>query len=134
MNNDKRLILNIIWVVIGALLLGACIAGVLESELYSGLGGGLIGVGFVQILRNIRYKTDADYKEKMDIEVGDERMKFIRKTSWAWTGWLSVIIAGIGSIIALVTGQYILQQYLAFSVCVILLVFLAVYFVLKKKY
>ena len=43
--NNKKLALSIFWVVLGAVLLGLSVTGVLDSDVYSGMGGALMAVG-----------------------------------------------------------------------------------------
>ena len=76
--NNKRLALSVFWVVLGAALLVLSIAEVLDSSVYAGMGGALIAVGVFQVLRNLRYRKDSDYREKIDTEAGDERNHFLR--------------------------------------------------------
>lgn len=134
MNQDKRLVLNIIWILLGAILIGLTAIGTLDSTVYSGFGGGLIGVGVLQLAKKIKYKTDAEYREKVDIEEKDERNRFIRKTSLAWTGYIAILADAVAAIVAMVAGQQTLTLIFTYSVCFMLCVYLIVYFGLKKKY
>lgn len=134
MNQDKRLVLNIIWILLGAILIGLTAIGTLDSTVYSGFGGGLIGVGVLQLAKKIKYKTDAEYREKVDIEEKDERNRFIRKTSLAWTGYIAILADAVAVIVAMVLGQQTLMHIFSSSVCFMLCVYLIVYFSLKKKY
>ncbi len=84
--NNKKLLLSIFWILAGAALLVLTVAEVLKEPVYAGMGGALITVGVLQTIRNVRYRKDAEYREKVDTEVNDERMSFIRMKSWSWTG------------------------------------------------
>lgn len=132
--NNKRLMLNVLWIVLGAALLGLSAAGKLDSELYSGMGGALMGIGFLQLIRTLRYRTDADYQAKMDVVVSDERNQFLKMKSWAWTGYIVVMTSAAGSVIALVLGKHQLQMTLSSFVCALLVVYWIVYLVLSRKY
>ena len=134
MNLNKRLALSVFWVVLGAVLLELSITGILDSSMYAGMGGALIAVGALQIARNIRYRTDVEYKEKIDVETKDERNRFLRMKSWSWAGYMVVLIEGIGAVISMILGQETVQLVLSYSVCLILLVYWAAYLVLSKKY
>lgn len=134
MNSNKRLILSIIWVVIGIALLVLSIAGALDSTLYAGMGGALIAVGILQIIRNVRYRTDAAYREKWDTEVSDERNRFLRMKSWSWAGYIVVLIEAAGVIVAMVLGKHELSQVLSYSVCLILVAYLVSYAIVSRKY
>ena len=134
MYNNKRLALSIFWVVLGLVLFALSMAGTLDSSYFSGMGVALAVVGTLQIIRNLRYRKDKDYKEKIDIEVTDERNRFLRLQSWAWTGYIVVLIEAVGSIVAAVLGQEIVRQVLSFSVCLIVCVYWISWLVLSRKY
>ena len=80
---------------LGAALLILSLVDVLDSSIYAGMGGGLIAVGALQIVRNLRYRKNEQYREKIDTEVRDERNQFIRNKSWAWTGYILIIISRV---------------------------------------
>ena len=56
MYNNKRLALSIFWVLLGIVLIGLSVMEVLDNSIYAGMGGALIGVGILQIVRIVRYK------------------------------------------------------------------------------
>ena len=132
--NNKKLALSIIWVVLGAVLVGLSIAQVLDSSMYAGMGGALIAVGILQCMRNLKYRKNADYREKIDTEAGDERNRFLRMKSWAWTGYIVVLVQAVGSIIAMVRGQQLVQEVLLCSVALIVGVYWITYMILSRKY
>ncbi|MBR3641613.1 MAG: hypothetical protein IKN53_06260 [Oscillibacter sp.] len=132
--NNKKLALSIFWVVLGAVLTALSVAEVLESSPYAGMGGALIAIGALQIARNLKYRKDAAYREKIDVEFGDERNAFLRMKSWAWAGYAVVLIEGIGSVVAKLLGQETVQLVLAYSVCLLILAYWLAYLVLKRKY
>jgi hypothetical protein len=131
--NNRRLALSIFWVILGAALVALSAVGVLDSSLYSGMGGALIVVGILQIARNMKYRRDPDYREKIDTE-NDERGKFLRMKSWSWAGYLVVLIEGVGVIVAMVLGEHTVQLILSYSVCLILCLYWIAYLVLSRKY
>ena len=132
--NNKKLVLSIFWVILGAVLIWLSIAEVLETAYWSGMGGALIAVGVLQVIRNLRYRNNPEYQEKLDIEYGDERNKYLRMMSWAWTGYLVVLIEATGVVVALIMGQHTVQVILAYSVCLIVGIYWIVYMILKRKY
>ena len=134
MYNNKRLILSIFWVVLGLVLFVLSEAEILDSSYFSGMGVALAVVGTLQVIRNLRYRKDAEYKEKIDIEVTDERNRFLRLQSWAWTGYIVVMVEAAGSIAAAVLGQEIVRQVLSYSVCLIICVYWISWFILSRKY
>lgn len=134
MYNNKRLALSIFWVVLGLVLFVLSEAEILDSSYFSGMGVALAVVGTLQVIRNLRYRKDAEYKEKIDIEVTDERNRFLRLQSWAWTGYIVVMVEAAGSIAAHVLGQEIVGQVLSYSVCLIICVYWISWFILSRKY
>ena len=134
MGNIGRLLLSIFWVVLGAALLVLSVTGVLDSSLYAGMGGGLITVGALQIARNLRYRRDPAYREKIDTEVSDERNRFLRMKSWSWAGYITVLAEGVGVLVAMIRGADTVQQVLACSVCLLLAAYYFSYVILSKKY
>ena len=76
MKEKVRFAFSIFWVLVGAVLCGLGVAEVIDS-FWSGMGGGLVGVGLVQTVRHIRYRKDPEYREKTDTENQDERNRFI---------------------------------------------------------
>ena len=134
MNNNRRLVLSIFWVVLGLVLVVLSIAEVLDSSVYAGMGGALTAVGALQVIRNLRYRGNEEYREKVDTEVNDERNRFLRMKSWSWTGYIVVMIEGIGCIAAMILGEHMIQKILSYSVCLMLCVYWISYLILSRKY
>lgn len=134
MYNNRRLALSIFWVLLGVTLLVLSITEVLDSSMYAGMGSVLIVVGGLQIIRNIRYRKDTAYQEKVDTENSDERNRFLSMKSWSWTGYIVVIIQGIGVIVATVLREDTIRQILSYSVCLMVTVYWISYLVLSRKY
>jgi uncharacterized membrane protein len=134
MYNNRRLALSIFWVLLGVTLLVLSITEVLDSSMYAGMGSVLIVVGGLQIIRNIRYRKDAAYQEKADTETSDERNRFLSMKSWSWTGYIVVIIQGIGVVVATVLREDTIRQILSYSVCLMVTVYWISYLVLSRKY
>ena len=132
--NNKRLALSAFWVVLGAVLLGLSVAGKLDSSIYAGMGGALIAVGALQVIRYVRYRNQAEYKEKVDTEAGDERNAFLRMKSWSLAGSVAFMLQGIGVIVAAILGERTVQLVLTCSALLILAVYLVSLAVLNKKY
>ena len=134
MYGNKNLVLSIFWIVLGVILTALSIAEVLEPSTYSGFGGALIGVGALQVIKNLKYRNNPEYKEEIDTQTNDERNKYIRMKSWSWTGYILVLGSGICSVIAMIFGNHELQMYLSYTVCVIITVYWVTYIIMNKKY
>lgn len=133
MKNDKRVILSVIWVLVGTVLIGLAFAGKVDS-FWNGMGSGLFAIGILQLLRFYRFNKNQAYREKMEIAVSDERNHFIRSRAWAWAGYLYIVIVGCSIIVLRVIGQELLSMAAAFSVCLVLILFWISYMILRKKY
>ena len=131
--NNKRFIASIVEIILGVVL-WVCGAIDLIDSYWTGMGGGLIGVGIVFLIRSIRYKRDPEYKEEFDIEMSDERNKFIRLKAWSWAGYLFVMIAAVGSIVFKLAGREDLMMFCSGAVCLVLVLYWVSYMVLKNKY
>lgn len=133
MKFNKRLIANITEIVIGIILVICGAVGILDSY-WSGMGTALIVVGGLMMIRQVRYSTNAEYKESVDVEIQDERNKFLRMKAWSWAGYFSVLIGAVASIVLRILGQNQLSQFAGLSVCLLMVLYWASYFILKKKY
>ena len=132
--NNKRLALSIFWAVVGLMLTVLSVTEVLDSSIYSGMGGGLMAVGVLQSIRNVKYRKDADYREKIDTEANDERNRFLRMKSWSWAGYIAILVEAAGVIVAIILGEETIRLILSFSVCLILVAYWVSYLVLSRKY
>ena len=133
MKFNKRLIANITEIVVGVILTVCGAVGILDSY-WSGMGSALIIVGGLMMIRQIRYSTNDKYKESVDVEIQDERNKFLRIKAWSWAGYFSVLIGAVGSIVLRILGQNQLSQFAGFSVCLLMVLYWVSYWILKKKY
>ena len=134
MYDNKRLFLSVFWVILGAVLLVLSVTGVLDSARYTGLGAAFMVVGALQITKNLKYRRDVAYREKIDTEVSDERNRFLRMKSWSWAGYITVLAEGIGSLVALAMKQETVQLVLAYSVCLLIAAYYFSYLILSRKY
>ena len=134
MYDNKRLILSIFWIILGVVLMVLTMNGTLDHSVYSAMGGAFIAVGVIQVIRQVKYRTNSEYKEKIDTEVNDERNRFIRMKSWSWAGYITIFVEFVGIIIAMIAKEYMIQTVLSYSVCLIIIVYLISYVILNKKY
>ena len=132
-NYTKRLILSIIWTVLGAVIVVLSCLEILD-EFWSGFGGGLVAVGLLQLFRNIRYRTNNDYKEKVDVEVNDERNKFLSTKAWAWTGYTFIICCAIATIVFRVAGYEEYSFIASMAICLMAVIYFVTYMILRRKY
>lgn len=129
----KRMFLSIAWIIIGAVVFALGIFEIVD-EFWSGFGGALLAVGILQLIRHIRYRTNEEYKEKVDIEVNDERNKFLSSKAWAWTGYIFVLCCAVATIAYKVIGKDELSSICSMAICLMLVIYWIVYLILKRKY
>ena len=129
----KKMALSIFWMVLGGALIGCELAGLL-SEMWSGMGGGFLIIGAWQVYRQLKYRRNEEYREKVDIAMQDERNHFIRGKAWAWAGYLFVIITAVGSLILRFAGKSELADMAACGMALLVFLYWGSYMVLSRKY
>lgn len=129
----KTYFVSIIYIIIGAILLGLGFAGKVD-EFWNGMGSALLVIGVIQMIRRYRLDKNEAYREKMEIETNDERNKFIRNKAWAWAGYLFVMIMAVASIVLKVLEQDLLSTAAGGAVCLMILLFWGAFFFLNRKY
>ena len=132
--NKKKRIVSILWIILGAALLIMDITGVLDNSIFSGMGGGLLAIGIMQIVKNVKYNSNAEYKEQVDIAYEDERNRYLRMKAWAWAGYLFILGAAIVSIVLFVAKLTMYGQIVSYCMCAVLALYWISYMVLQKKY
>ena len=133
MKNNKRLIACIVEIVLGIALTVCGALGVVDSY-WSGMGTALITVGALFLIRQIRYKTDKTYQENVDVEVNDERNKYLSMKAWSWAGYLFVMICAVTSIVLRIIGQDLYSVIASYGVCLMVILYWLSYLILRKKY
>ncbi len=133
MKNNRRIIVSIIYVFLGAVLFGLGFAEIVDA-FWSGMGSALIAIGVVRAIQFLRFRKDASYREKMEVEMKDERNMFIRNKAWAWSGYLFILVAAVLTIVFKILDQDLLSMSAAFSVCLVLVFYWISYMVLNRKY
>lgn len=133
MNNNKRLIANVLEIATGIVLTVLGYSNFID-EYWGGMGTALIFVGCLSLLRLLRYNRNEEYKEKVDIESGDERNRYLRMKAWSWAGYFFVLIAALASIMLKIIGLDQYSLFASYCVCLIVLLHWTSYLILKQKY
>ena len=131
--SNKRFISSIVEILLGIALLMLGSIGIIDS-FWTGMGTALIFVGVLYLIRQIRYKTDASYKEKFDTATKDERNRFLAMKAWSWTGYLLVLIMGVAAIALKIAGYEQLMLFCSCTVGLIVAIYWITYLILKRKY
>ena len=130
---NRRWIASVVEIALGLVLTVCGALGVVDTY-WSGMGGGLLGVGIIQLVRYIRYYNNETYKSKVDVEVNDERNKFIALRAWAWAGFLYVMAGAVGSIALHLLGKPELATMAGCSVCLLMAFYWMSRIYLRRKY
>ena len=133
MKATKRMIANIVEIILGVILTILGYTGILDSY-WSGMGTALIFVGIIFLFRTFRYKTNTEYKEKVDVEVNDERNKYLRMMAWSWTGYFFVLIAAFASIIFRILGYNQYSMMAGYAVCLLITLYWISFLILRRKH
>ena len=128
-----RMIASILELIIGISLI-VCSCFGLVDEFWSGFGVSLAIIGAIFLLRNVKYRTNRQYREDVDIQMGDERNKYLSMKAWSWAGYLFVIISAIGTIGFKLAGKEDLMMLCSGAVCLIVFLYWISYVILRKKY
>lgn len=133
MNNKRRMLVSILWILLGiGLIVGALVAKM--DSFWSGLGTAFLFVGALQMVRWIRYARNPEYREKVEVENKDERNRSLSAKAWAWAGYLFVLLCAVASILLRVLKQELLSMAAGGAVCLIITLYWITYLILKKKY
>lgn len=133
MKYEKKIYWSIAWIILGAVLIVLSAFGVLD-EFWNGAGSGLVVVSIIQLIRQMRYRKDKEYREKVDVEINDERNKYISTKAWAWAGYLFVLIMAVGSLVLRALGYDEISIFASSSVCILIVLYWGSYMILRKKY
>lgn len=131
--DNKRFIVSIVEIIIGVISIGCSVLGIVD-EFWSSMGAAMLVVGVAFLIRQIKYKTNEEYREKYDVERSDERNRYLSGKAWAWAGYLFVMIAAVATIMLKLTGREELMLMASGSVCLIVLLYWVSYVILKRKY
>lgn len=133
MKSNVRIAAYIIYVFLGIGLICLGYTGVLD-EFWSGMGSALMIIGVLRLFRIYRYSKQVNYREKVDIEMNDERNRFIRNKAWAWAGYLFILIMGVTVIVLRIIGQDTISLIASYMVCLMLILYWVSYLILTRKY
>lgn len=133
MKTTRRMIVYLLEIAVGiGLIVAQQFCGI--DEYWSGLGTGLVFVAVLMLIKQVRCQKNESYREAVDVEISDERNRFIRTKAWAWAGYGFIIISAFASILLKVLGHEEFSLVTSYSVCTIMVLYWVSYFILKKKY
>ena len=123
-------------VILGSLGTVLCICGALGilDAFWCGMGCSFLAVAGLRLVQYLRYRKDADYRERVDVAASDERNRFISGRAWAWAGYLFILIAAVGAIALLIVGREDLMRLCLGAVWLMALLYALCYMILQRKY
>ena len=132
MITKKKLIVNIVFAVLGVVIMILSLTGRAESDMLSGFGAGILAVGAVNVSRYIRYQKDPAFREKIDIAATDERYKYLSMKAWSLTGYILTLGSALLCLVCMLIGHEETARIFGQAVCAVLVVYCIVYLVLSK--
>ena len=133
MNMNKRIAAKAMLMVLGAVMAVCSAVGMME-EFWGGMGVALIVAGGIQLMRMIRYKTNSDYRARVNVEKDDERNRYISMKAWSMAGYMFVLIAGVATITLKIAGRDELMGMASAGMCLMLVLYWGSWMVLRRKY
>ena len=70
----------------------------------------------------------------MDVQINDERNKYLRVKAWSWAGYLFVLISAVASIALKIAGFDQYSMIVGAGVCLIITLYWISYMLLSRKY
>jgi len=105
-----------------------------DDSFWNGLATGIIFICAVRIYFLFKYKNNEKYAKEINIQNNDERNRFLANKAKSIAFYLYMIVSGILVIILRAFGEIEASVILGYSVCGLLILYLVVYFVIRKKY
>ena len=133
MKSSRRILTYVIYLLLGGILWGLAFADMVDS-FWAGMGSALFLMGVLRLVQTYRLSKDETYREKMEIEITDERNRFLRNKAWAWAGYLFILISAFAVITLKVMEQELLSMAASFALCLMLVLYWVSFMVLKRKY
>lgn len=128
----KNLIFSVVWVILGAVLF-MCSYNNMIDQFWSGFGGGIFVVGILQLIKQVRYWRNEEYRKNFDINCTDERNQFVKRKAWASAACSYILIAAIGIVILKVLGKDLFISVIATSIGTLMILFWIFYLYYKAK-
>ena len=119
---NKSYLTSVVYIIIGIALFILSLMSKLD-EFWSGMGSALFVMGVIQLLRFRRINNNPEYREKVELELHDERNHFLRNKAWAYAGYLYVIGSAVMTIVFKLIGYDQLSIFTSATTCIMLVLF-----------
>ena len=130
---NKSYLTSVVYIIIGIVLFILSLMSKVDA-FWSGMGSALFVVGVIQLLRFRRINNNPEYREKVELELHDERNHFLRNKAWAYAGYLYVIGSAVMTIVFKVMGYDTLSMFTSSTTCIMLVLFWVSFYYLRSKY
>ena len=130
---NKSYLTSVVYIIIGIALFILSLMYKLD-EFWSGMGSALFVMGVIQLLRFRRINNNPEYREKVELELHDERNHFLRNKAWAYAGYLYVIGSVVMTIVFKLIGYDQLSIFTSATTCIMLVLFWVSFYYLRSKY
>lgn len=130
---NKSYLTSVVYIIIGIVLFILSLMSKVDA-FWSGMGSALFVVGVIQLLRFRRINNNPEYREKVELELHDERNHFLRNKAWAYAGYLYVIGSAVMTIVFKVMGYDTLSMFASSTTCIMLVLFWLSFYYLRSKY
>ena len=130
---NKSYLTSVVYIIIGIALFILSLMSKLD-EFWSGMGSALFVMGVIQLLRFRRINNNPEYREKVELELHDERNHFLRNKAWAYAGYLYVIGSAVMTIVFKLIGYDQLSIFTSATTCIMLVLFWLSFYYLRSKY
>ena len=130
---NKSYLTSVVYIIIGIALFILSLMSKLD-EFWSGMGSALFVMGVIQLLRFRRINNNPEYREKVELELHDERNHFLRNKAWAYAGYLYVIGSAVMTIVFKLIGYDQLSIFTSATTCIMLVLFWVSFYYLRSKY
>lgn len=106
----------------------------LIDTFWSGMGIGFVILSVIRLIQLYRYQNDDSYAEKVNVQNGDERNRFIAEKARGMAFYSFILIASISTIILRVLGYNQASLIVGYTICLQLFIYWLSYLWLKQKY
>lgn len=130
---NKSYLTSVVYIIIGIVLFILSLMSKVDA-FWSGMGSALFVMGVIQLLRFRRINNNPEYREKVELELHDERNHFLRNKAWAYAGYLYVIGSAVMTIVFKVMGYDTLSMFASSTTCIMLVLFWVSFYYLRSKY
>ena len=93
------------------------------SEMYVGIGCGLVAGGIIKVIRNVRLLKNKNALKEREIFESDERNRLIGLKSWSYSGYVMFVLLYIALLVAGAVNELIMCTILVilgvFAVCLL---------------